>query len=210
MDLAFLNFALLTFSAIFVIVDPPGVVPLFVALTANDSEEKKRRMARRACLVAWSVLTVFALAGTWILELFGITLYGFKVAGGLLMLVTAYDQLRAERPRTRSTAHEEEEGVAKEDVSVVPLAMPVLAGPGAIATSMVMMSRAQGFWQDLVVILAITATILVAYGMLYWSERLAQMLGTTGRLVAERLIGLVLASIGTQFVLDGAREAFSR
>ena len=106
MDLAFLNFALLTFSAIFVIVDPPGVVPLFVALTANDSEEKKRRMARRACLVAWSVLTVFALAGTWILELFGITLYGFKVAGGLLMLVTAYDQLRAERPRTRSTAHE--------------------------------------------------------------------------------------------------------
>jgi multiple antibiotic resistance protein len=75
---------------------------------------------------------------------------------------------------------------------------------------MVLMSRAQGFWQDLVVILAITATILVAYVMLYWSERLARMIGTTGRLVAERLIGLVLASIGTQFVLDGAREAFSR
>lgn len=205
-----LSFSLLAFSAVFVIVDPLGMVPLFIALTANDSPQKRREMARRACFVAWSVLTAFAVAGTKILELLGITLFAFKVAGGLLMLVTALDQLRAERPRTRTTEEEQHEGAQKDDVSIVPLAIPLLAGPGAIAAAMVTMSRARGAAQGLVVVAAITVTLGAAYVAMLFSERIARLLGATGRLVGERLIGLVLAAIGVQFVLDGVLEALRR
>ena len=201
------QFALLSFSAVFVIVDPLGIVPLFLALTPNDTPQSRREMARRACLVAWSVLIAFAFLGTRILSVFGITLAAFKVAGGLLMLVTAFDQLRAQHASTRTTDAEQHEGAAKADVSVVPLAMPLLAGPGAIATVTVLMSRAHAMWQDSLVIAAITLTIAIAYVALRFSDRIARLLGTTGRLVGERLIGLVLAAIAIQFVLDGVQEA---
>jgi multiple antibiotic resistance protein len=206
----FLQFTLLAVSAVFVIVDPIGVVPLFLALTPHDSPSKKWEMARRACVVAWSVLVVFAVAGTRVLAIFGITLAAFKVAGGLLMLVTAYDQLRASPVRTRTSEEEQSEGAAKEDISIVPLAMPLLAGPGAIATVMVLMSKARGAWQSVTVVMAVTVTMIAAFVGMTASERLARLLGATGRQVMERLIGLVLAAIAVQFVLDGALEAVGR
>ena len=204
------SFAIVAFSAIFVIVDPIGVAPLFIALTPGDSTEKRRQMARRACIVAWCVLTAFALAGVQLLSVFGITLEAFKVAGGLLMLITALDQLRAKPPRTRTTHEEQEAGAAKDDISIVPLAIPLLAGPGAIATVMVIMSRAENLWQHAVVIIAMSVTMLSAYAVMHWSEQVARLLGTTGRLVIERIIGFVLAAIGVQFILDGAVQLSRR
>ncbi len=204
-----LSFALLAFSAIFVIVDPVGVVPLFLSLTAKDSVERRRQLARRACLVAWGVMITFALVGARLLALFGLSLDSFRIAGGLLMLVTAFDQLRAEPPRTRSTEAEEHESAEKDDISVVPLAMPILAGPGAIATAMVVMTRATSPLQGSLVLVAITVTMLVAYAAMHHSGTIARMLGTTGQLVLERLIGLLIAAIGIQFILDGMR-AFLR
>jgi multiple antibiotic resistance protein len=205
-----LRFSLLSLSAIFVIVDPVGLVPLFIAMTPGDSPERRRHMARRACIIAWGVLVAFAVGGPFILELFGVTLSAFKVAGGLLMLLTAIDMLRAQSPPTRSTPEEEREGAAREDISVVPLAMPLLAGPGSIATCMMCMSRASNPAESLAVALAITLTLGSTYVLLVLSDRVARLLGQSGRLIAERLIGLVLAAISAQFILDGVREAMQK
>lgn len=204
-DLA--QFALLALSAVFVIVDPLGVVPLFIGLTPDDSPAKRREMARRACLVAWALLTAFALGGSLIFQVLGVTLSAFKVAGGLLLLLTAIDQLRAQPTRTRTTTEEVHEGAAKDDVSIVPLAIPLLAGPGSIATCMMLMSRATTAWHAAAVLFAIAVTLFAAYLSMNASERIARMLGTSGRLIAERLIGLVLAAIAAQFILDGVLEA---
>jgi multiple antibiotic resistance protein len=204
-----LQFSLLSLSAVFVIVDPVGVVPLFLALTPTDTTERRRRMALRACVIAWCVLVAFAWLGAQLLHMFGVTLAAFKVAGGLLLLLTAVDQLRGQPSPTRATAQEQEEGAAKEDVSVVPLAIPLLAGPGSVAVVMMLMSRADSLVQSAVVVAAITFTLGVAWLMLLSSERIARLLGTTGRLVAERVIGLVMAAMAVQFILDGVVEGLA-
>jgi multiple antibiotic resistance protein len=203
-----LEFAILAFSATFVIVDPLGVVPLFVVLTPGDSIERRRAMARRACLVAWVLLTLFAVGGSIFFKALGVSLSAFKIAGGLLLLLTAIDQLRAQPVRTRTTEEEQSEGVSKDDVSIVPLAMPLLAGPGSIATSVMLTSKAKNAWYVIVVLLAITATMGLTFAALSLSDRIERLLGTTGRLIVERLGGLVLAAFGVQFVIDGVREVF--
>ena len=202
-----LEFTVLAFSATFVIVDPPGVVPIFVALTPHDSPQNRRAMAKRACLVAWGLLTFFAIGGSFFFKALGVSLSAFKIAGGFLLMLTAIDQLRAQPARTRTTEEEQTESVSKEDISIVPLAMPMLAGPGSIATAVMLTSRAQNMWYVGIVLLAISATMLLCYVALMFSDRLEKLLGTTGRLIVERLGGLVLAAIAVQFVLDGAREA---
>src|SRR5689334_1771816 len=136
-----LSFSLLSLSAVFFVVDPMGVVPVFVAMTQGDSDEKRRRMAKRASLTAFGILTFFALAGTVIFRLLGVTLGAFKVAGGVLLLLTSIEMLRAQQARTRITPEEEQEGTDKEDVAIFPLAIPLLAGPGSIATVTALMGR---------------------------------------------------------------------
>jgi multiple antibiotic resistance protein len=207
---ALLTFALLSFSAVFVIVDPIGVVPLFLALTPNDSRERRRAMALRACLVAWGLLIGFAVGGSLLFKVLGITIGAFKVAGGLLLLLTAIDQLRAQRARTRQTSEEERAGMEKEDISVVPLAIPLLAGPGSIATTVVLMGRASSLVERALVLAAITFALGCSYLTLIAGERLGQMLGTMGRTIVERLAGLVMAAIAVQFMLDGAAEVWRR
>jgi multiple antibiotic resistance protein len=202
-----LEFTVLSFSATFVIVDPLGIVPIFVVLTPNDSAARRRQMARRACLVAWALLVAFAIGGSFFFKALGVTLSAFKIAGGLVLLLTGIDQLRAQPVRTRTTVEEQSEGISKEDISIVPLAMPLLAGPGSIATAVMLTARAHGLWEFLVVLLAITVTLGSAFLALLMSDRIERLLGTTGRLLVERLGGLVLASIAVQFVIDGAKEA---
>ena len=205
-----LEFAVLAFSATFVIVDPLGVVPIFVVLTPGDTPDRRRDMARRACIVAWVLLTLFAIGGSLFFKALGVSLSAFKIAGGLLLLLTAIDQLRAQPVRTRTTAEEQSEGVSKEDVSIVPLAMPLLAGQGSIATAVMLTSRAKNAWYVLVVLAAITLTMGLTFAALSLSDRIERLLGTTGRLIVERLGGLVLAAFGVQFVLDGTIEVFPR
>src|SRR5947207_3618471 len=125
-----LSFSLLSLSAIFFVVDPMGAIPIFIAMTRNDPPEKRRDMARRATIAAFFILTLFAVAGTLIFKVFGVTLGAFKVAGGVLLLLTSIEMLRAERVRTRTSSEEEREGAEKEDVAIFPLAIPLLAGPG--------------------------------------------------------------------------------
>ncbi len=197
----------LALPAVLFIVDPIGVVPLFVAMTAKDSPEKCRAMALRACVTAASILCFFGLFGTLIFQVFGVTLAAFRVAGGLLLMLTALDMLRAQHPGTKTSAAETAEGSAQEDIAIVPLAMPLLAGPGAIATVMVLMAK-EGPRHE--VALPVLASILITMGLAYVTLRSAHLikrvLKQTGIAILERIFGLILAAIAVQFVFEGGRE----
>lgn len=198
---------LVSLSAVFFVVDPIGTVPLFLSMTAGDSAEKVRRTAQRACVVACGLLVFFALFGGVIFQVFGVSLGAFRVAGGILLMVTALDMLRARTSETRSTPQEVSEGVAKEDVALVPLAIPLLAGPGAIATVMVLMSRGPQDWRsNAAVLLAVLLTFASAYLILRAAALVHRVLGASGMAILERVMGLILAALAVQFIADGARS----
>lgn len=197
-----------TFSAIFFVVDPVAVVPLFLAMTPGEDAAKRARTATRACIVATVVLVAFAGGGQVLFHALGITIPAFRVAGGLLLLLTALDELQVRPPATRTTAGEIAEGTAKEDIAVVPLAMPLLAGPGAIATVVVLAAQAKERWQIGAVVLAIVVTTGVAWALMQVAERVDRLLGATVRAVIVRVSGLLLAAVGVQFVVSGLAELF--
>ncbi len=202
-----LTFAIVTLSAVFFVVDPVVVVPLFLAITRTDPPQKKRSIALRASVAAFVTLAVFALAGGVIFRAFGISLGAFKIAGGLMLFLMSVDMMRAQPSRTRSTIEEQEEGLAKEDVAIVPMAIPMLAGPGAIATVMVLMSRAA--WKPLPtasVFAAIALTCLVTWLLLRSAALAERFLSQTTIHVLERVMGLLLAAVAVEFVIGGLRD----
>lgn len=205
-----LSFSLLSLSAIFFVVDPMAVVPVFLGMTRADSMEKKERMARRASITAFFILALFAVAGTLIMNALNVTLAAFKVAGGLLLMTTSVEMLRAQKTRTRTTPEEEQEGAEKEDVAIFPLAIPLLAGPGAIATVLALMARAPRLTYAVPVVLSIALTCFASYLMLRAAAPIARFLGVTGLNVMNRVIGLIIGAIAVQFVFDGLRDAFPR
>lgn len=202
----YLSLFLVSLSAVFFVVDPIGVVPLFLAMTAGDSQEKMRRTAMRACLVACGMMLFFALFGGVIFKVFGVSLGAFRVAGGILLLITALDMLRARPSETRTTPTEEQEGVVKEDVAIVPLAIPLLSGPGAIATAMVLMAKGDTLASAIPVLAAIVLTFVASYFILRASGLIQRVLRQSGVAIVERVMGLILAAIAVQFIADGGKE----
>jgi len=206
----YLTHFLVSLSAVFFVVDPVGVVPIFLAITAGDSETKMRRTALRACIVAGGLLLFFALFGGVIFKIFGVSLAAFRVAGGILLLITSLDMLRARPSETRTSRTEEQEGVAKEDVAIVPLAMPLLAGPGAIASAMVLMSKGGTMLMAVPVLAAIVLTFVASYFILRASHLVQRVLKQSGVAILERVMGLILAAIAVQFMADGAKDLLAR
>ena len=206
-----MSFLLVALPAVFFVVDPIGTVPLFLAMTARDRPEKARSMALRACLVAASVLAFFALFGHWVFQVFGVSLAAFRTAGGVLLLITALDMLRAETSKTKTSPAETSEGVEKDDIAIVPLAMPMLAGPGAIATAMVLVSRDSNTLRaTALVVLSIGITFAAAYLILRGAGVVQRVLRKSGVAILERVMGLILAAIAVQFIADGARDLWGR
>ncbi len=201
------QFALVTLTAVLFIVDPIAVVPTYLVITQDETAEERRRTARRACVAMTLLLIVFAASGTLLFRAFGITLPAFRTAGGLILWFVAMDMLRGER-RTQEGRDEVAEGRAKEDVALTPLAIPMLAGPGAISTVIVLSSEARGAAQTLIVYGAIVVTGLVSFVALRLGESLLVRLGKTGIRVVTRIMGLLLAAVAVQFVLSGVKEAF--
>jgi multiple antibiotic resistance protein len=198
-----ISFALSTLTTLMVVVDAPAAVPLFLSMTATDSAAHQRNTARRAALATGAVLAAFAALGSAIFRALGVSLGAFRIAGGILLFLLAIDMLRAERSRQRTSPEEEAEGMDRPDVSIFPLAIPMLAGPGATSTVMVLVSRADRAWQYAVVFGAIAATALAAYWLLVGAVRVERRLGRTGMNVIQRVMGLVLAATAVQFVVEG-------
>ena len=198
-----LAFSLSTLTTLFFVVDPPAAAPIFISMTANDSLEHKRRTALRASVATFIALTTFACIGGVIFNLLGISLGAFRIAGGILLFLLAVDMLKAERSRQRTSPEEEREGEEKTDISVFPLAVPMLAGPGAISTVMVLVARARHFWHYTAILAAIGLTACGVYFTLRGALVIERRLGQTGLNVMQRVMGLILAAVAVQFVLEG-------
>ncbi|MBK8212856.1 MAG: NAAT family transporter [Myxococcales bacterium] len=196
------------FGSLFSIVDPFSALPVFVALTGEKPREYQSRTALRASLTCFVVLSVFAAAGSFIFKFFGITIPAFKVAGGILLFGVALDMMRAQHSETRTTKEEETE--KHEDVGLIPLGLPLLSGPGAIAAVMVLAGQAESTASRVAVHVAILGIGASAFLILRSAAVVGKLLGTTGIRVIGRLMGLILAAIAIQFVIDGAHEAFPK
>ena len=201
----FAQFAFITFTSVLFIVDPIAVIPTFLVITQTETAAHRARTALRACLAAALLLAAFALAGRLIFQMFGITLPAFRIAGGLILWLVAMDMLRGKRS-TQEGHPEIEEGVEKEDVAITPLAMPMLAGPGAISTVMVLAGQSRSLPEHVAVYGSIAATMLVSWITLRVGATLVARIGETGIRVATRILGLLLAAVAVQFVLTGVRD----
>lgn len=202
-DTAFLLTALAT---LFVIVDPVALVPLFIPLTRGMTTAQRRRIALRACLVAAGVLTVFGLVGDNLLRLIGISMPAFRIAGGVLLFLTALDMLFERRTRRREDKTQPTEPHELDDPSVFPLAVPLIAGPGAIASMILLTGQAGGGWAGFAVVQGVMLVVIAATFVLFLlADPLERALGRTGTLVVTRVLGMLLAALAVQFIIDGIR-----
>ncbi|MEW6282404.1 MAG: MarC family protein [Candidatus Eremiobacterota bacterium] len=193
-----LAFGLLSFSSLFTIIDPLGVAPLFVGLTRQADARERRRMAVKACLVALGLLVVFAVCGSLILKLFGITIHAFRIAGGILFFSMAAGMLTGHH---RPQPSNDTEG----DPAVVPLGMPLICGPGALSTVMVLMGQATSGWHVASFFAALLLTLSLTLAVLLAAPAALRLLGKSGVQVVTQVMGLILCVIGVQFIVDGVR-----
>ena len=208
--MGFAGYALLCFGSLMSIVDPFAALPIFLALTGTQDPKQRARTALVSTATCFTILTTFALAGTFIFSFFGITIPAFKIAGGILLFGVGLEMMRGKESETRTTAEEKVEAEAKEDVAIIPMGLPLLSGPGAIATVMVLVGKANGWPQRFGVYAAIAAVSLVTFLVLRSAEIVARMLGRTGINLIGRVMGLILAATSVQFVIDGVHEAFPK
>jgi multiple antibiotic resistance protein len=201
-----LDFATTAFVSILFLVDPPGTVPAFMALTARYTPERRRRTALVASTVATLTLMCFAAVGNVVFRGLGLTLPAFQIAGGVILFLVALDMIRAQRS-TQERPEELKEGEEANDVAVAPLAIPMLAGPAALSTVAVLMAQAKDTAEASLVYLAIALTGLICYVTLRLAGPIQKRLGTTGVHILGRVLGLVLAGIGVQFILNGLKAA---
>ncbi|PYO61664.1 MAG: antibiotic resistance protein MarC [Gemmatimonadetes bacterium] len=196
---------LLIFTSVLFIVDPFAAVPSFLAMTARDTPAQRRAMARRGAWTCAVTLTVFALGGSLIFTLFGITLGAFKIAGGVLIGLNALEMVQARRSMQRETPVEQAEGTQKEDVGIIPLGVPMLAGPGAISTVMVLALGSRSAASTAALYVSVALTAYVSYVVLAAATAVEHRLGQTGMRILTRLMGLVLCAIAVQFIVDGIK-----
>jgi multiple antibiotic resistance protein len=198
-------FALLCFTSLLAIINPLSAAPMYLALTAGYSPRQRRRTLRNAILTAFVVMMVFALLGGAIFQLFGITLDAFRIAGGVIFFGIGMDMLQARRTRGKTTEEEEREGMTRTEVGVTPLGIPMITGPGAITTVMVLMTRADTHLQQGIVFGNILLVVLISWLVLALSPGLVRAMGQTGLNVMTRIMGLLVTVIAVQFIVDGLR-----
>jgi multiple antibiotic resistance protein len=197
------------FITLLVIIDPPGCAPIFASLTRGADAAHRRRMALRSAMVAWSILIFFAFLGEPMLRTLGISLASFRLAGGIMLFIIALEMVfekRTERREGRATAIE---GTPEaEDISVFPMAIPMIAGPGSIASVMLLVGRADGIAQWAVVLGAMTLVILLTLLALLASGPLMRLIGAKIEAMITRILGVILAALAAQFVIDGLKQSF--
>ena len=196
---------MLAASSLFVIVDPLAVVPAFLAMTPNDTAEQRIRTARLACCVTAGVMLVFSFAGQMIFKFMGITMPAFQIAASILLLIVALDMVRAQRSRVQETHEETKAGTEKTDIAVTPLAIPMLAGPGAISTTILLQNEAKDIPQHIALYCCILGVSFVSYLILRFSARGTRWLSPIMMSIAIRIMGLLLAAVAIQFMLNAIK-----
>ncbi|HCI07327.1 MarC family protein [Ascidiaceihabitans sp.] len=198
------TFLITAFVTMFVVIDPIGMAPLFVALTQGHNATSRRRIAFRSCGIAMLLLLLFTIMGEAVLGFIGISMPAFRVAGGILLFITALDMLFERRTKRREDQAEEED--PNDDPSVFPLAIPLIAGPGSIASVILLTGQRPGL-EGLAMVLGVTAAVLLLVMLFFLASGLLERaMGKTGITVITRLLGMLLAALAVQFVLDGLRD----
>jgi multiple antibiotic resistance protein len=202
-----LEYTFLAFTSLFVVMDPIATTPVFVAMTQGNTASARLRMARIACLVAAGVLMLFAMTGQGLFKILGVTLPAFQIAGSILLLRIALDMVYARRSAAKQTDEEVEAGVVKDDIAITPLGVPMLAGPGAISTALILLSQARGAAQHIALFACILAVCGASYVTLAFAAKHANRLNPLALKLITRLMGLLLAAVAVQFALSGLAES---
>ena len=197
------------FITLLVIIDPPGCAPIFASLTSGTDLTHRRKMAVRSTLVAWCILVFFALLGEPLLRTLGISLSAFRLAGGIMLFMIALDMVFERRTERREERAEEIKGTPEaEDISVFPMAIPMITGPGSIASAMLWVSRAETPLHVAVVLAAITTVMLITLVTLLAAGPLMKLIGEKIEAMITRILGVILAALAAQFVIDGLKQSF--
>ena len=193
---------------LFAIVNPFSTIPIFLGMTEGDSEAERRKTAARTGLSTFVIMVVVYLIGEWILWFFNISVASFRIAGGILIMGVAFSMLQAKQSSTRQTPEEAEEAQDKRSIAIVPLSLPLMAGPGTISMVIVISGRTQTVGDDLAVVVAMLAIAVSIFLILGSGSLIARALGKTGMNVATRIMGLILAAIAVEFIVKGLAEKF--
>jgi len=205
-----LTFTVGTFVAIFAIVNPLGATVFFVALTKGYTKKLRRRVIDKAIIAATLTLALFAFLGNYIFAFFGTSIPAFRIAGGILLFSVAFSMIQGERPKSQLTEHDRREALEKEAVGVVPLGIPMFAGPGAITTVMVLMAEASSPLDPVkvaIIVVSVLVTMSISFVMLTYSDRIFKRIGPMGAYAFARIMGLILAAIAVQFIILGIQGA---
>ena len=203
MGYSFFSFFIYSFTSLFIIMNPIGLVPLFYIWTSDYTIKEKLTLLKKSAIVVILTLMTFAFFGGAIFKFFGITLDSFKVAGGILILKIAWDMLHAQISKTRHNLKENEEPILVEDIAVVPMAIPLLAGPGSITTSIILMEHSITTYDTLIIIFSIILATVVSVIILYLSDNIAKILKVSGIKAIVRIMGLILAAISIEIISSG-------
>ena len=198
-----LSFILLSFSSLFTLLNPIGTAPIILSLTESLDSLEYNKVIKKSICVACLILLVFAVMGKIIFTFYGITVYAFKIAGGILFLRIGINMLEAKVSRTKSTPKESEEASGNDDIALTPIGIPLIAGPGAITSVMILAAQAVSFEQKVIFYLNIILTLLITFIILKLGKKLTKKLGTAGLRVIERIMGMILMVVAIQFIIDG-------
>jgi multiple antibiotic resistance protein len=199
-----LQFGLLSFISLFTMIDPIGALPVYVSMTSKLSHKESRRVALRATLTAWVILMLFTLTGRFVFDFFGISVNSLRVVGGIIFFIMGYEMLEARLSRTQSDKESVSDYI--EDIAITPLGIPLIAGPGAITTAIVLMNETTGILEKQIgLMLAITLVLALAFLFLIGARQVLHALGHSGNKVLLRLMGLIVMAIAVEFFFNGLR-----
>ncbi len=197
------SFILLTFSSLFTLINPIGITPILLSMTEDESDSEYQVIIKKGIITAYIILTIFAIMGDLIFKFYGITIYAFMIAGGILFLRNSFDMIDSKISRESSTPLETKEAIQKEDISITPIGIPLIAGPGAITSIMILSSQTSSYIDKCIVHINILITLIITYIILLLGKKISKKIGTTGIRIIQRIMGLILLVISIQFIING-------
>ena len=205
-DSELIKFFIISFTSLFALVNPIGFSPMFISLVDNMNHQEKNRIAVKGVVTAGLILTTFLFIGELIFQFFGITIEAFKIAGGILFMRSSFNLIEVKKSRTRTTPAEEENTINKDDIAYTPIGIPLIAGPGAITSIMVLSTSNPNISYKICLFLVILLTMLITLLILRMSSKITQQIGTSGLRIIQRMMGIILLTISVQFIIDGIKS----
>ena len=198
-----MDFLLLSITSLLTLINPIGIIPTYIGIVSDYEAKDQREITYKSVLCAFIVLMIFSIMGTLIFNFFNITIHAFKIVGGILFIRIGLDMVESKVSRTKSTPQEEKEAETKDEIAYSPLGVPLIAGPGAITSVMILSNQVNSIYDKAIFILSITICMILTYIILIMGNKLSKKIGTTGIRIIQRLMGIILMVIAIQFIIDG-------